>query len=301
MLLFAYASVLFRRFSRNSNIATLKQSIAKLDSTSKSIFFLGSSRIQRSVNSQLIQDSLSTWQVYNVGLLGNTLAQNLYLAQYIKNLPGDKVVFIELTSYMVNYPETFKTAVEYLELPDFPNSYYKFLEKPLPPSKNYGFLDDFEKAFWNTMIQNQNAIKGIVFREDYNGYDEIGFSPTNRNDIVTQESFLSQEDLLAFASCPLDVNIYGKVNQVLKTQKQNEFKVVFLLPITCNDKAEFEVKVPVFNKIPKEAKWEYEEQFLQDITNSKYLENKNHLNSLGAYVYSQGLVKYIKSNEASWQ
>lgn len=274
--------------------------MAKIDSNSKSIFFLGSSRIQRSVNSKLIQDSLTTWRVYNMGLLGNTLAQNLYLAQFIKNLPGNKVVFVELTSYLVNYPESFESALEYLELPDFPNSYYKFLGKPIPSSKNYGFLDDFEAVFWNTMIQNQNVIKRIAFRDEYNGYNEIGYSPTNRNDVVSKESFLNQENLHVFALSKLDMNAYSRVNQALKMQEQNEFKVVFLLPITSNNKDDFEIKIPIFNKIPKESKWEYTGQFLQEMANPRYLENKNHMNSQGAMIYSQGLVKYIKANEKNW-
>lgn len=301
MLLFTCASILFRRFSENSTISTLKQSISKLDSSSKSIFFLGSSRIQRSVNSTLIEDSLRDWQVYNLGLLGNTLAQNIFLAHYIKSLPGNKVVFIEFTYYLSSYPETFEKAMEYLELPNFPNSYVEFLGKPLTPTKNYSFLEDLEIAFWKAMIQNQNAIKRIVFQDDFNGYHEIGYSPTNRNDVVSKESFLSLEKWQEFAQSKLDTNLFEKANQILKSQKQKEFNVVFLLPVTANDQVDFEGKIPAFNHLPKDSKWEYKEQFLKEIANPAHLENKNHMNSLGAFVYSQGLVNYIKANEKNWQ
>lgn len=293
--------MLLKRFSGHSNILVLKQSISTLDSSSKSIYFLGSSRIQRSVHVPLIQDSLKTWKVYNLGLLGNTLAQNLYLAQYIKKLPGNKVVFIELTPFILNYPETFKMALEYLELPNFPESYFKFLGRPVPPSKDYDFLDDFETSFWNMMIQNQNALKSIISQEDFNGYNEIGFSPTSRNDVVSSESFLSHDDLRVFSQSDLDPIMYDRVNQSLKMQQKNEFKVVYLLPVTSNEKADFEQKIPIFNKIPEDSKWEYQDEFLRMLANPSYLENKNHMNSRGAYIYSQGLVKYIKANENNWQ
>lgn len=134
ILLFVFVDVLYGRFSNHSNISEIKQSLSKLDTSTKSIFFLGSSRIQRSVNTKLVQDSLPIWQVYNLGLVGNTLAQNLYLAQYIYSLPGNKVVFIELSSYLFNYPESFKMALEYLEVPNFPNSYFRFMGDKLPPT-----------------------------------------------------------------------------------------------------------------------------------------------------------------------
>lgn len=302
ILLFIFADVLHKRFSNQSTISEIKQSISTLDASSKSIFFLGSSRIQRSVNTKLIQDSLSIWKVYNWGLIGNTLAQNLYLANYIYSLPGNKVVFIELSSYLSNYPESFKTALENLDIPDFPNSYFRFMGDKLPqPTKSLGFLKGKEDIFWNKMIQNQNTLKGIFFQDDYNGYNNIGFSPTSRNDVISKESFLNQDDLLVFARSPLDKLVNEKVNQTLKFQSRNSFKIVFLLPVTSNDKVDFKLKIPIFNNIPKDSKWEYDNQFLHDIANPTHLENRNHMNSRGAYVYSQGLVKYIKANESAWK
>ena len=88
--------------------------------------------------------------------------------------------------------------------------------------------------------------------------------------------------------------------QIIDQQKYKSFKAIFILPVTSNTKEEVKLEIPVFNKIPLNSKWDYDPHFLIMIGNPKYLENKNHMNVLGAKIYTQNLLNYIKTNEKEW-
>ncbi|CAM4196792.1 hypothetical protein EWU23_04935 [Cytophagaceae bacterium 50C-KIRBA] len=278
----------------------LKSQLAAQKDTSNSMFFLGSSRIQRSVNPQVLAQALPNWRMYNLGLIGNSLAQNLFIAEYLKTLPGNKVVFIELTSFIPNFPDSFKQAGEQLKIPHFPSAYFSFVGKEEHQNKDITYLENMEVQFWERLIQCQNLLKSVIYQNDFNGYEEIGFSSTNRHDVFSTNSFLTTEDLHYLAHGPVDKIMHDRVNQALKKQVPQAFKIVFLLPVTSPEKLDFKRKIPTFNKIAGDSKWVYDEQFLREMANSANLENRNHMNSRGAYIYSQGLIKYIKANEKNW-
>ncbi|AWL10315.1 hypothetical protein HME7025_02475 [Aquirufa nivalisilvae] len=262
---------------------------------------MGSSRFQRGVDINLLKGALSKWNIMHLGLAGNTLAQTLYLANLFKELPGNKVVIIELTPYKRTFPESFKYAGAYLNIPNFLENYYRYISASRHDNFTLPILNYQEFYFWNTLTEIQNQLKVIFKGENNYKVIPIGFVPSSDANCNSVGSFLTTRDLSHYSSSGLNKTMWSKINNLLNQQKERDFKVIFVLPITSRREGEYIQEIPVFNKIPIDSKWQYDDVFLEQMAKPLNLADNNHLNVRGAYVYSQGLLKYIKSNEASWQ
>ncbi|MDF5690857.1 hypothetical protein [Aquirufa aurantiipilula] len=277
--------------------AILKVSISSLNEKSRTLFFLGSSRIMKGVNPQLLNDSLPNWNTINLGMSGNSLAQNLFFAQFLSKQPGKKVLFIELTKFKTDMPLSFSSTGKILDIPNFPYSYYQYV------NLNKGVknkLENTEKVFWDWLIRKQTGIKSLLSGEVDESYKTIGFTPVYKSNYPFQDSFINRNDMVEFSHNDVDLETWERLQELLKLQKDGIFKLVFLMPLNYKTEDELALEIPIYKSLPFSSKWEYEDQFLKEITNSSHLEDRNHLNYRGAMIYSQGLVKYIKANEKNW-
>ncbi|MHA8054486.1 hypothetical protein VR611_00940 [Aquirufa nivalisilvae] len=267
-----------------------------IKSNSKTIFFIGSSRVMMSINPDLLNDSLPEWSSINIGISGNSLAQNLYLANFLKNKPGFKVLFIELSRYKKNRLNN--NVAQTLGLINYPDSYYEFIhDRPSVTS----FLNNWEYIVWDWLYYIQNNIKQLISPNGIVMYQMIGFAPVYYFNFGKTDSFLSETDLLEFSNGTIDMEAMVRVHELLQGQVKGNYRVIFLLPVTTMEKSELKFSVPIFQNTPMNNKWCYDSSFIQAISHPKYLADKNHLNYQGSVIYTQGLLKYIKSNEASWQ
>ncbi|MHA8087441.1 hypothetical protein [Aquirufa sp. Wall-65K1] len=270
--------------------------MASIKSNSKTIFFIGSSRVMRSINTQLLNDSLDECESINVGVSGNSLAQNLYLANYLKNKPGFKVLFIELSRYKKNRPNSI--VAQTLGLINYPDSYYEFIHDCPSVTR---ILNNWESDVWEYLNNTQSIIKQILSQERILKYQMIGFAPVFNSSYRKTDSFISEKDLLEFSNGTIDMEVMGRVQELLHGQVKGNYRVIFLLPVTTMEKSELKFTVPIFQNIPMNNKWYYDSPFIQAISHPKYLADKNHLNYQGSVIYTQGLLKYIKANEKYWE
>lgn len=269
--------------------------LVSIKSNSKTIFFIGSSRVMMSINPDLLIDSLPEWNSINVGVSGNSLAQNLYLANFLKNKPGFKVLFIELSRYKKNRPNS--TVAQNLGISNYPTSYYEYIH--IKPNVDR-LLNNWDSDFWDWLNYIQNQIKNIISPNRIMKYQLMGFAPNFTSSYEKTDSFFSENDLLEFSNGTIDMEAMGRVHELLLGQEKGNYQVIFLLPVTTMEISELKFSIPIFQHIPLNNKWEYESPFIKAISNSKYLADKNHLNFQGSIIYTQGLVKYIKAHEKNW-
>lgn len=264
------------------------------------IFFIGSSRVQRSVNSKIIQDSITNFQILNLGLSGSTLAQNLFLVNYLQKLPGRKVFFIELSPFQNNIPKSFINAARLLRISDFPQSYFAYIGKNQLAQKPISkIIEDVEIEFWDKLLNLQNFLKMKILKSNYSAYKAIGYSPTSKSMIGSQYLMFNSKYYHNYSAGHKDTVMMNRIRQILLNQRND--KIIFFIPTTFSNENEISVELPVFYSLPINSKWEYDNQLLREIDNPANLENKNHMNSRGAYIYSQGIIKYIKANEKNWK
>ncbi|CAM3402759.1 hypothetical protein [Aquirufa ecclesiirivi] len=273
-----------------------KSIFEKLNFKSKTIFYIGSSRVMMGINTDLLNDSLTEWKSINIGVPGSSLAQNLYLANFLKNKPGNKVLFIELSRYKKNRLNA--TATKALGFSNYLDSYNEYIH--VNPSVA-SVVKNWEFSFWEWLNKKQNAIKQLIFPEKKVKYEVIGFNPNNASNYRKTDSFITQKDKLNFANGSIDSEAMGKIHELLTVLVNSKCKVIFLLPMTSLEKSELKFSIPIFEAIPINNKWNYDSSFIQAISHPKYLADKNHLNYQGSVVYTQGLVNYIKANEKNWQ
>ncbi len=278
--------------------ASLQASLSKINEKSSTLFFLGSSRIMKSVNPNVLNDSLPDWETINFGMSGNSLAQNLYFAQFLSKMPGKKVLFIELTKFKSEMPISFTYTAKVLGLPDFPFSYYQYTYV------NQDFKSKFEhteKMFWDWITKQQMGIKGLISGEIDQSYKIMGYTPVYESNYPHHDSFITRQDLVTYSKGKVDLEIWKRIEEIIKLQVKGHLKVVFLMPLNYKSKDELALQIPIYSTLPSSLKWEYDDLFLKDIKKAKYLEDRNHLNYQGSLIYSQGLVNYIKANEKNWQ
>ncbi|MFL0162084.1 hypothetical protein [Aquirufa salirivi] len=278
--------------------ASLQASLSKINEKSSTLFFLGSSRIMKSVNPKVLNDSLSGWETINFGMSGNSLAQNLFFAQFLSKMPGKKVLFIELTKFKSEMPISFTYTAKVLGFPDFPFSYYQYIHV------NQDFRTKFEnteKVFWDWITKQQMGVKGLISGEIDQSYKIIGYTPIYESNYPHHDSFITRQDLVTYSKGKVDIEIWNRIEEIIKLQVKGNLKVVFLMPLNYKSKDELALQIPIYSTLPSSLKWEYDDLFLKEIKKANYLEDRNHLNYQGSLIYSQGLVNYIKANEKNWQ
>jgi hypothetical protein len=250
------------------------------------------------INTDLLNDSLSNWNSNNIVVSGNSLAQNLYIANFLKAKPGNKILFIELSRFRKNYPNSFNSAAKVIGFANFPDSYFAYVDY----NQNLLFrVKNVEDFFIDWVSFRQNQLKQLLTKEKFSRYQAIGFAPISFSSYNKVESFITEYDIQRFSNEVFDKETFIKINDLLSNQALGKFKVVFFLPVTSLNKSELKFSSPLFHVIPLDSKWEYDTNFLKTISKSNNLMDKNHLNYQGSVIYTQGLIKYIKSNEASWQ
>lgn len=278
--------------------ANLRASLSALNQKSATLFYLGSSRTMKAINPNLLNDSLPNWRSINLGMSGNSLAQNLFFAEFLSKKPGNKVLFIELTKFKSDPPITFTYTSKIVEIPNFPFSYYQYINFNQDLRMKF---ENTERLFWDWIIKKQIGIKELFSGDLDQSYKSIGFTPIVNSNYPYSDSFLTREDLVNYSHEHVDPETMERIQGILKLQVKRKFQVVFLMPLNYKSKDELALQIPIYSTLPSSLKWEYDDLFLKDIKKAKYLEDRNHLNYQGSLIYSQGLVNYIKANEKNWQ
>jgi hypothetical protein len=216
------------------------------------------------------------------------------MADFLIKQKGSKTIFFELSRIVATQPNNFIEVSRAFNI-----DFLKF-NKSLLENRNLLQKVDYWSEMGNNYVFNKlklNSDVKNILGLDYKGNKNklIGYKPSKDNNYHSNDTFLSYEEIRQGSETNFDLSQYHFIiDQLLKLAQVNQTTIVFFLPVTINKGIEKQVTIPLYNSLPKNFKIEYPEKFLNEITNTKYLFDKNHLNSAGAEKYTTLLLPLLK-------
>jgi len=249
-------------------------------------YFIGTSRVQRSISPATLKGDLPHYNFINLGLSSNSFLYGCRAASNLmKQDSGRKIIFIELTGLALLPTDSYYRL---LTLEDVGEVVKQHLSVRCTPEDVRGLL------FFLFSIHGD--IKKIVYpRLNLNGEPAIGFMNDAR-DAGSLEAMLTPARYTIKPAISPDV-LAMYMNVIHHLQQEAEEKgneIQFILPLMIWEESEFIVDMSVFNQLPEEMKWTYSDEFLTRMYTGKYLSDQLHLNTKGAIVYSHELSEFIR-------
>ena len=262
-----------------------------------SLYFIGSSRVQKSVNPKLLQDYFRNFQVINLGISGGNFLSNCVMAEIVLKRPGNKVVFIELAPILDELPDALYSVAS--QTTDFSPS---GSARAFATNRSYA-----EQSTLMLTILNRELYKSVTIREelfDILGFNVrksnsnwIGFDPYDKNECEDARSFLTWQEIHSETEVAVDLSKYAAmISRLELLANEGDSRIVFFLPITIRERLEKRIILPLYRTLPDSMKLEFTPGFLSGLSQPGFLGDENHLNRRGAEVYSTSLVPLLENH-----
>jgi hypothetical protein len=258
-----------------------------------SFFFVGSSRVQRSIDPKIINAHYDGFRTVNLGISSGNFLSSCVMANFILRQRGHKVVFIELAPLLDELPDgLFKVSSETGLSP---------FRSVLDLTGNHSFS---ERSMLIVNIINHHLYNSITVREEVReifGYkmddsDQlIGFQSSDKNDAHDISSFLTWQEINTNRSNAIDLTKYKTmIGHLENLAKSNNSRIVFFLPVTYNKQIEKSIAISLYQVLPYTMKLEFSAHFLEQMARKEFLMDGNHLNAQGATAYSRLLIPLLE-------
>ena len=258
-----------------------------------SIFFIGSSRVQYSLDPQIIQAYYSGFNTYNLGMSHSNFLGNCILADYIMQTVGHKILLIELSPLYEELPEGLFLLLSMAKINQ--------TQKAIQLAGNYSskhfniILNNLNQKLSFSIFLNRGIKNIFFFNTEKTTAKLIGFNSVDKKTSYSTASFLKISDINVVISSFVNLSEYKKIIDYLNTSaKKLNTQIIFFLPLTYQKQVEKEIVIPLYHSLPPHMKLEYTDDFIQSLTNSQYLLDKIHFNSAGAKIYSQLMIPLLK-------
>lgn len=275
-------------FSRNSRAnENLVEYIGAANTTTKAIF-IGSSKIQASINPVLLKQQLPQYNFYNLGLSGSSVLYNCHLAErLIPTVPSGSLVFVELSDFRLSPSGYFYHFNTQKDL-------YEITKKRIALSIGFNELESIFFSFINIRPQLKASMSS-----DKAFLKEVGFTKWKTTYTGKENTFINSTDVLnTDKSLSTLQNKYLLIlNELIAEGKKKNVKIVFILPLNIKGTEKKKELLPIFHAIPVSNKWIYSSNLLRTISFKKYLGDIIHLNETGAKLYSAELAREISRSD----
>jgi hypothetical protein len=253
-------------------------------------YFIGTSRVQRSISPAALKTDLPEYNFVNLGLSSSSFLYACQTASNVmKNNSGKKIIFIELTGLSLAPPDSYYYL---LTVQDVAEVFKQHLSASTTS-------EDMRRLLFFSFSIHGDIKKTIYPRFKLNAGPAIGFLEDDR-DSGSLESMLTTESFAVKTRISPDVlNMYlAVINNLRKEADENGDDIQCILPLMIPEESEFAIDMSVFAELPEDMKWAYADEFLMAMRNPQYLSDPSHLNSKGAVVYSHELSGYIRKRFA---
>lgn len=295
---FAGVGQLLQRYAPMYSEKSIQQ-IKGLNPASKSIIFVGTSRVQRAV----ITDSLARFfpehQVINAAMPGVGFIHVAFLIRYLNTLPGKKLFIVELSRDIKMENTATMFIINKLSIPNG----YAIMAKENGLSTNPLFLWYWKLAFFFNLQLNKLDLLRNWLKQQY-GYklnserpSFIGYKYTMVNKYKGLETLMSRGRLQSNASKQIDTSLKRMVDKLLSGENDST-RYCFYLPYISSGIDELHTTVPVFNTIDSLHAWHYTDADLASFQHKPYLMNVNHFNYRGAKVFTHWVNKQLQTCRA---
>lgn len=183
--------------------------------TDTTYYFIGSSRVQQSVNPQIINAYYKHINVFNLGIAGGTFLSNCIMADFIAQKNGCKVVFIELSPLLDQLPVSlfnFSSQTGFSPL----NSALKLTSDQSFSARSMLALNIVNQYIFNSINVLEEVKKIIGYKKNENTQKWIGFKPSDQNDFHNTTSFVSWEEINDQSTYSIELNEYRQIIDYLQ-------------------------------------------------------------------------------------
>jgi hypothetical protein len=274
-----------KKIARTNSVYDQADKLTTLSAADTSFFFIGSSRVQKSIDPEIIRNHYGNFQIFNVGISGGSFLSSCVVADFMIRRQGHKVLFIELAPLLDELPDGLFTLSSQTGLS---------ASRPviaLTESQSFS-----EQSMLIMKIVNDQLYKSItvgnevrnVIRYKINHDDDklVGFNPYDKNDCRTVNSFLTWDEINTRPVHSIDLTKYNAmINYLEDLAETNDAQIVFFLPITSKGQ-ETSIIIPLYRALPDSIKLKFPTSFLKQMEKAEYLGDESHLNRRGASAYS---------------
>ncbi len=258
-----------------------------------SYYFLGSSRVQRSIDPILMSKKSKKENVYNLGISGSTFLNNCILADYLIRSNKKKKIFIELSPIIPSLKPGLLNFADASSLNPF--------RSILRLQRKESYLD---QAMFQLKLYNDYLFSKINIKEGLKKHipglskkisHQIGYSEDTKKGAKSITSFITYKEINIQHKSKINLNKYHNYIEHLDSlAARHQTKIVFFLPITYKSPKEKDIVIPLFQSLRSNQKLAYSKHFISTITNSDYLLDINHFNKFGAETYTSLLSTLIE-------
>ncbi|WP_109852046.1 hypothetical protein [Aquimarina sp. AU58] len=282
-------------YSDTNYFASIANEISNIKGIS--YHFIGSSRVQQSINPKILKEHFGNRNINNLGINGSTFLSNCILADFLMKEKTSKVLFIELSPLKQELPSGFIKFSKEANI-----NILKTIDKL---AKNESFrkrlllkLNILNYLFFKKISVKEDVRRMLSQNDDDKGnIKEMGFISLNESNFNSTSPFISYEEINSPSTKNKNLTSYQNyINYLLELSSENNSKIIFFLPITYRNEKEKNIVIPLYHSLPDSLKIKYSKSFLDSMVNSKYLSDENHLNSLGAKKYTNLLSHLIESS-----
>lgn len=240
-------------------------------------YFVGSSRVQRGIDPERLNQNKD--RIYNVGISGSTFFNNVMLAEHLINEAKPKELFIELSPIIY----TFSEAQNLMGV--MPSSAFRYLlfYNSIHLKET---IDIAEMILFYNLSVKENIKRVFISKKimsPKNSIYHIGYINGEDNNYSYNDSFLQLKNLETKYN--VDISDYSYfISNLTQLADKHNVKIRFFLPLTFKRQAEREIVSTVYQSLPSGMKVKYSKAFIDKISHSENLADKNHFNNKGAEI-----------------
>ncbi len=262
------------------------------------VYFIGSSRTKAAVNDDEINEAVSgNYRFINLGIASSTISQHYYLARHISNQKGKKILFVEMSGFRREHSANVAVAHYLLRLTGSSLNYYKSVDSIVGPENSFvPSFKSYQRSVFNTFKIAQVALKSIIgFHprcENHFGYKPLGQLRNSGPGPLLRPAHFEQ-----YASAKTNLFIERYIQAFKNLEKSTPgLKIIFILPFTSYREMEREQMIPSYLKLDSSDKVAYPQILYDQINDSTFLADNNHLNQKGAKIYTEFFTQYLTNN-----
>jgi hypothetical protein len=252
-------------------------------------YFLGTSRTRGSIATDVLTSQFNECEFVNLAIPNCSILYSLEVASnLLQHVPGQKVIFIELTDYILLPPDDSHLI---MSRSDEHAAMANYLLAGISPQ------DVSALVYYTFSIKND--LKRIFSVRVRQAGSETPFQSSASALMARQPAILTPETLTLTTAMRVNQDVFSEykhsIERLEQLAKQTGTEVIFFLPLAIPKQNELEIDLPVFEWLPAEKKWEYSSQFLASMNDPKYFADASHLNQAGESQYTLELSKFIEA------
>ncbi|WP_109300416.1 hypothetical protein [Aquimarina sp. AU474] len=291
-----FVGLFFRSISPKKTETQFSTIVKNMNNKEKpSYYFIGSSRVQKSINPAILREKFHNQNIYNLGISGSTFLSNSILTDFLIQNHTPKVIFVELSPIIQELSTGLIQFADEAELDIF-KSIHELNKKENVLKKTRIGINTLNSYVFakNPLKKDIKRILGVHHQK--RNKKIVGFVPLDQNNFESTTPFITFNEINSLSIKNKDLSSYHNyINYLLELSSKHNTKLIFFLPITYKNNKEKNIVIPLYNSLPDSIKIKYSKKFIKNITNTKYLYDNNHLNNKGAEKYTYLLCSLIEN------